>query len=344
MAVNDERSKLLSSCNRYLLQKDRVVNYMDFKVQIRRQLNLIAKLEKSISKDEDEIKYNKVKLGYIYYKYKFTTQNLKTNINESCKHILNFDEILSLLNRSQEKTQFGGSHTMADDIISMADDAVKNTHDYVVESKKVASILDNFDDVDKCLNNTYFDDDGDQKFPSYDSLYKFNCFKTLIGSNPETEKKMFIYFKFKKVFNQEFTDLFVRNYLNSSTERFIMFCNFVYFTLDYALRTLVVRYNVQNKTKIDFHDVHILYKGGNTTRMLIGHLFKKIHLSCSSAKTKQAQQKMDDFIEKSLLGDFDLNVSIDFIKLKKKLGDDISKVNEFEKIIGAGELRNLRLK
>ena len=109
---------------------------------------------------------------------------------------------------------------------------------------------------------------------------------------------------------------------------FSEFCNYIYFALDLSLRCLIKSHNKKYNKHLEVEDLHIMYKGGNTTRMILRNYFRQIKKIINSndntdkPSITNSNIEMDNCINNSLLGDFDFNVSVDYITLKRKFGNE----------------------
>jgi len=348
-----DKKKFMEDCVKYNKEKDKLLSFGSFQHDIVNQTNKINKLAgmggPSI-RDQEDLKLERTKLGYMYYRHKFNSYVDELDKTNSCKIISemtgggNDGAINQLYHAYYEKknNKKGGNRSSFDNIDIFIDEMINNKYKYTTKNAQIKTgITNDLSDVGKCLFSTVLDEERDtSKFIKYDDVHKYACFGTQMVVNEDTYEKNELYL-FKKYFNVYFTDLFIKNYLTAET--FELFTNYINFTIDYAIKKFISKFNevydpnYGNSSASDYllsqHDIVLLYKGGNTTRMYIRNLFKKITLK-NDPVSREAKTHMNTIIDGYGLGDWDYNIAVDY----KNIG---SKVDKFGNNITVDRMKDL---
>lgn len=135
----------------------------------------------------------------------------------------------------------------------------------------------------------------------------------------------FIYL-FKKDFSLALTDLYMANGLTS--KELSVSTNYIYSILDYSLKIFIeklVKHSVLGeKTPHIKGNISLLYKGGNTTRLIMSSFYETLvnlklqnNIGDSSPKFDISINKLKELIDTSSIGDWDYMIKIDWLTLSK---------------------------
>src|SRR3989304_6539510 len=160
----------------------------------------------------------------------------------------------------------------------------------------------------------------------YDQVNKFNCFTRRIGYDNLSKLKEERYL-FKKSFSLLFTDIYIQNGLVKND--LMVTTNYIYFVLDYALKAyidcVINASTFGEKSKYLIDNLHLLYKGGNTTRMILNCFIDSSKLAMVgkiSNKINNSITSLDNLIETYAVGDWDYSVKINYNVLRNLRNND----------------------
>jgi hypothetical protein len=151
-----------------------------------------------------------------------------------------------------------------------------------------------------------------------------------IVSQQNQYSKNNLLYNFKRYFKGISTDNYMKTlYNNRNYYKTLTYLVYLYINL--GLSSFINRYNFINGVLIDDHDVKLLYKGGNTTRIHLEFITKKYNAP-----------NLVNRYNRTSVGDWDYNISINYqnlinkhidihifiIKLKKVLDYSLSKIKE----------------
>lgn len=133
-----------------------------------------------------------------------------------------------------------------------------------------------------------------------------NLYPTL-RNRPEYHKNLELY-NFKRYFKGISTDNYMATLYNDFNNDYIKLTYFVYIHLNLALSHFIYILNKTNPHyNIDDNDIHLIYKGGNTTRI---HLYAIL----SRYNSRDLLNRYDQ----TSIGDWDYNIKINYESLFKK--------------------------
>ncbi|VBB18189.1 hypothetical protein YASMINEVIRUS_652 [Yasminevirus sp. GU-2018] len=217
--------------------------------------------------------------------------------------------------------QYGGGYLLNDQISANVEAIVRGDYKLMSEMDKVKNMsysLDNCIDAD-----SLFDDPASGAFPMYYKQgRKMKCFIRQPNVTDKDLEKDTEY-KFKKQFSLDLTDIFMQKTL--TPEDLSVATNYIYYTFDFALSklldVLVKDGKFGAKTELLTDHVYLLYKGGNTTRLLLKNFVRETkHLiglrGHSTAAITDAVSKLDELVGGFNIGDWDYMMKIDFDYLK----------------------------
>ena len=163
-----------------------------------------------------------------------------------------------------------------------------------------------------CLNSLDdYDDEQSYNMDVFDLPY--NCIKNPLTNNPNYSFNKLTY-NFKRDTKAISTDTFMQNTLNENL--YSLLCDYCTFELTATVSEFVHKFNskLAPAKKLAPHDLVLMYKGGNTTRLYIKTLLntlKRINPVGNFSSLK-------NILSKLTVGDWDYNISIDFPSLRTK--------------------------
>lgn len=112
-------------------------------------------------------------------------------------------------------------------------------------------------------------------------------------------------YKFKKNISNVLTDIFMQHTLNNNNR--IIITNYIFSVLNYSINCLIENLVYHNKFNIDIKmlldNIKLLYKGGNTTRLLFNS-FK------NNFKNTKTAELIDEIIQSDNIGDWDYQIKV----------------------------------
>ena len=163
-----------------------------------------------------------------------------------------------------------------------------------------------------CLNSLDdYDDEQSYNMDVFDLPY--NCIKNPLTNNPNYSFNKLTY-NFKRDTKAISTDTFMQETL--SPNLYALLCDYCTFELTATVSEFVNKLNskLAPAKKLAPHDLVLMYKGGNTTRLYIKTLLntlKRINPANNFTSLK-------NILSKLTVGDWDYNISIDFPSLRTK--------------------------
>jgi len=176
---------------------------------------------------------------------------------------------------------------------------------------------------EQCTSN-FLGNPGSNNGFQYKPHFLAICFLKEFGGVSKNERFLYL---FKKYFNLSFTDFYMKYGLQKDDLK--ISTNYVYFLLNYTTQVLIEKLiNVNyfgEKTVLLQDKIKLLYKGGNTTRLLVRSFTDNVTKQLKNKhidSVSNALNKLNSIIQKSNIGDWDYNVSINYDYLKKHNYDD----------------------
>ncbi len=243
------------------------------------------------------------KLGKYYRK--LLSCNSKSKYDRYIKKIISYNS-----------TQSGGGDDLDTNIAAYVGDIVSNNYRLITDLKLINDISYQ---LDHCKDDFFGEfDPGDTI--EYKDDFKFNCFMRPLAYSDELIAKEAGYI-FKKNFSLSFTDIYMQKGLNR--DDLIISTNYFYYILKYALdtykETIIKSRMFGSKTEYLHDNIYLLYKGGNTTRMIFNSFINsaKTQLAGKNGQTIETTvNNLNDLIENYNIGDWDYNIKINFEELK----------------------------
>jgi len=246
---------------------------------------------------------------------------LYKNEDDQKKHDTYLNKIKYYLKKNKASGQHGGSLSSLDThISSVINDIVNNNYKIITDLNLIKNISYN---LDNCKNE-FFSNMSERDIIEYKPGYRFNCFMTKFSDPDEVDAKNEAYL-FKKNFSLNFTDVYMQK--NLSVDKLKIATNCIYFILNHTLNTLVENLirikRFGDKTEYLLNNILLLYKGGNTTRMLFNCFIKSakgLIGNKSSVAIDNSIKNLNDMIQNYNIGDWDYLIKIDYDKLKNNHG------------------------
>jgi hypothetical protein len=167
-------------------------------------------------------------------------------------------------------------------------------------------------DTSKCLNSLDdFDDDQTYRMDVFDLPY--NCIQNPLTNNVGYNFNKLTY-NFKRDTKAISTDTFMQTKLDQPL--YNLLSDYCTFELTTAFSEFVYKLNASlaGGKKLDKHDIVIMYKGGNTTRLYIKTLLNTL----KTLSPGRNFPLLSTVLSNLTVGDWDYNIAIDFPKLKAK--------------------------
>lgn len=241
------------------------------------------------------------------------------------------DKIIDYLHRlptENQQTQQTQHVSIIDNIEDTLSNLLNNKYQIVTDLAIVKSQM--FDNT-QCASD--FFGNPDDASTVIESDMKIMCVSRSI-KNANDNEYMYL---FKKDFSLALTDLYMANGLTSNE---LAICtNYIYSLLSYSLKVFIeqlIKLNYYGLDTIHLADnVTFLYKGGNTTRLIIKSFYSTLANSMRNVNNKEFMESLAilrELIDTSSIGDWDYMISIKFEELAKhNYTDEI--FNDFVKLI-----------
>ncbi|AYV78320.1 MAG: hypothetical protein Edafosvirus9_34 [Edafosvirus sp.] len=220
----------------------------------------------------------------------------------------------------QDSKQKGGGvkYNLSDNIESQINDIINGKYTLITDTDLIQKI--NYDP--KNCEADFFSGQNEDQVIEYKDGYRLNCFSKIVGVDPDAQIKEQTYI-FKKSFSLTLTDIYMQKGLSEDNLR--TSTNYVYFLLYNGLNTYLSNIIKAQKygpnTEFLYKNIYFLYKGGNTTRMILRSFVEtsKINLSkVNSEDTNKAIKNLDELISGSNVGDWDYSIKIKYKNLFDK--------------------------
>lgn len=216
---------------------------------------------------------------------------------------------------NKKEKQVGGSNM---DIPSYVNDIVNNNYRLLTDLKLITDISY---ELEQCKDD-FFGDFEPIDTIEYKDGYRFNCFMRKVGMSTDESSVKESGYSFKKNFSLAFTDIYMQKGLQKND--LIVSTNYIYYimkyTLDTYIETVIKNNKFDNKTIHLYKNINLLYKGGNTTRLIFNSFIKSSKAQLSKNKSKNVLnsiQNLDELIDNYNVGDWDYYIKINFIDLRK---------------------------
>lgn len=261
-------------------------------------------------------------------------RKLNTSTDET-KNAVYLQKISQYINSTNGFNHTGGSSMS---IHRDLENLVKNNYKIISNSTQLKQAILNANPKDVGIVKGLNPPEGEGKIPFGNDLSI-----TVLQDNYDPKYNLSqITYKFKKSFSLDMTDDFVTKVLTD--EDFNKMANYVFFaiqlSLDVYIELCIKKQIFGPHTNLICQNIHLLYKGGNTTRLLIDCLYKSIPDKCVSAK-----EKIDAFLKESARGDWDYSIKIDYDKIETGGYKDKRKLKEIvDQIMGVMALCTIYVK
>lgn len=237
----------------------------------------------------------------------------------------------------KHNTQHGGNYLLDNHVSANVEAIVSGNYKLLSEMKNVETM--NIQ-LDKCLDiNSLFEKSNINGY-NYKPGKALKCFirnPMITSSSLEKDDE----YMFKKQFSLDITDMFMQK--NMTEKDLGIATNYIYYVFDYALtkllETLIKNYTFGFKTQHLINKVYLLYKGGNTTRLLLRNFARDVTeiIDRNMGLVKEdkisavtdAKTKLDELVNGFNIGDWDYMMKIEF----DELVDLGFTVDELEKLV-----------
>lgn len=212
--------------------------------------------------------------------------------------------------------QIGGTNADLDTNIAVyINDIIQNNYRLQTDLDIIKNITY---DLGQCQDD-FFGNFADTDTITYKNGQRFNCFIRPFGMS---EAKENIYF-FKKSFSLDFTDIYMQQGLTK--QNLTISTNFIYFILNHTVNVFIENMmrvkKFGDKTQHLLDNVFLLYKGGNTTRIIFNCFIKSANKMFENSKKSigidKSIKNLNDLIQNYNVGDWDYLIKINFDKLKE---------------------------
>jgi hypothetical protein len=217
--------------------------------------------------------------------------------------------------------QKGGDFLLDNHVSSNVEAIVSGDYKLISDMKNVENMNIN---LDNCLNlNSMFDVDINNNKFNYIPGKTLKCFiRDPRLTDISLEKKA--EYIFKKQFSLDMTDMFMQKYM--SEEDLEIATNYIYYVFDYTLtkllETLIRTQIFGNKSQYLIDRVYLLYKGGNTTRLLLRNFVNNVMFIIDKNMGRVRANKVDvventvtklkELVGSFNIGDWDYMMKIEF--------------------------------
>ena len=244
-----------------------------------------------------------------------------------CKNQKQYDTYLKKI-KHYSSIQVGGNDDVDTNISAYVTDIVNSNYKLITDLDLVKKISYK---LEQCKDDFFGEFDPEDTI-EYKPGFRFNCFIRPFGVSEESMAKDEAYM-FKKNFSLNFTDIYMQKGLKH--DDLIIATNFFYYILKYSLdtyiETVIRMKKFGDKTKNLYKNIYLLYKGGNTTRLIFNNFIrssKKLLENKEGQLITESIKNLDDLIDNYNVGDWDYLIKVNYDDLKKVgfIDDELKKI------------------